>query len=192
MVKVNNRPIVRGKFAQSRVDVMITIFCDFQLFWAKNWRFSQKPMLWSKFCIFYVALFWVKNANFFCIFRPLVTLIRILDGRFSSWLFASRKYRYECVCNLAIEIEQVCLHWSCKNFWGNPPCKNRLISTLDKTAYVIGTRFREIRYTTQNRVEISWKNSAGLLCWWGCPECINWISRLFGAIVTSPWKGTHI
>jgi hypothetical protein len=27
------------------VDVMITIFCDFRTFSAKNWRFSQKPML---------------------------------------------------------------------------------------------------------------------------------------------------
>jgi hypothetical protein len=27
------------------VDVMFTIFCDFCLFSAKNWRFSQKPML---------------------------------------------------------------------------------------------------------------------------------------------------
>jgi hypothetical protein len=27
------------------VDVMITIFGDFRQFSAKNWRFSQKPML---------------------------------------------------------------------------------------------------------------------------------------------------
>jgi hypothetical protein len=27
------------------VDVMITIFCDFCQFSAKNWRFHQKPML---------------------------------------------------------------------------------------------------------------------------------------------------
>jgi hypothetical protein len=32
----------RRKLAQSGVDVMITIFCDFR---RKNWRFSQKPML---------------------------------------------------------------------------------------------------------------------------------------------------
>jgi hypothetical protein len=32
-------------------DVTITIFCDFRQFSAKNWRFSQKPMLWSNFCI---------------------------------------------------------------------------------------------------------------------------------------------
>jgi hypothetical protein len=35
---------------------MVTIFCNFRQFSAKNWRFSQKPML---------ALFWVKNAIFF-------------------------------------------------------------------------------------------------------------------------------
>jgi hypothetical protein len=34
------------------VDVMITIFCDFWQFLAKNWPFSPKPMLCSKFCIF--------------------------------------------------------------------------------------------------------------------------------------------
>jgi hypothetical protein len=28
-----------------RVDVMITIFCDFANFRRKKWRFSQKPML---------------------------------------------------------------------------------------------------------------------------------------------------
>jgi hypothetical protein len=33
------------KFAQSGVDVMITIFCNFRQFLTKNWRFSQKPML---------------------------------------------------------------------------------------------------------------------------------------------------
>jgi hypothetical protein len=33
-------------------DVMVTIFCDFRQFSAgKNWRFSQKPMLWSIFSI---------------------------------------------------------------------------------------------------------------------------------------------
>jgi hypothetical protein len=30
--------------AQPGVDVMITIFCDFWQFSAKNWRFSHKPM----------------------------------------------------------------------------------------------------------------------------------------------------
>jgi hypothetical protein len=33
------------------VNVMITIFCDFRQFSAKKWSFSQKPLLWSKFCI---------------------------------------------------------------------------------------------------------------------------------------------
>jgi hypothetical protein len=38
---------ILGGFLQksSGVDVMITIFCDFRPFSAKNWRFSQKPML---------------------------------------------------------------------------------------------------------------------------------------------------
>jgi hypothetical protein len=36
---------------RSGVDVMITIFGDYWQFSAKNWRFSQKLMLWSKFCI---------------------------------------------------------------------------------------------------------------------------------------------
>jgi hypothetical protein len=37
-------------FSTPGVDVMITIFCDFRQFLAKNWRFSQKPMLRSNFC----------------------------------------------------------------------------------------------------------------------------------------------
>jgi hypothetical protein len=41
------------------VDVMITIFCDFHPFSAKKWRFSSKPMVWSKFC----SVLWTKNAN---------------------------------------------------------------------------------------------------------------------------------
>jgi hypothetical protein len=35
----------KGIFASPGVDVMITIFCDFWQFSAKNGRFSQKPML---------------------------------------------------------------------------------------------------------------------------------------------------
>jgi hypothetical protein len=36
-------------------------------FWRKNWCFSQKPMLWSNF-LHNLALFWVKNADFFAEF----------------------------------------------------------------------------------------------------------------------------
>jgi hypothetical protein len=39
----------------------------FDNFRRKNWRFSQKPMLWSNFWR-NLALFWVKNANFFAEF----------------------------------------------------------------------------------------------------------------------------
>jgi hypothetical protein len=45
-----NCPICRWKVAQSGhpgTDVMITILCDFWKFSEQNWRFSQKPMLWS-------------------------------------------------------------------------------------------------------------------------------------------------
>jgi hypothetical protein len=42
-------PKIVFKFAQSGVDVMITIFRDFYPFSAKTWRFSQKPMLCSQF-----------------------------------------------------------------------------------------------------------------------------------------------
>jgi hypothetical protein len=53
-------------------------------FWRKNWRFSQKPMLWSKFCIIYLYLVWVKNANFFAeffgenILKIITSLLRLL------------------------------------------------------------------------------------------------------------------
>jgi hypothetical protein len=45
-------------------DVMITIFCEFGQFSAKKFAFFSKPMLWSNF-FQNLALFWVKNANFF-------------------------------------------------------------------------------------------------------------------------------
>jgi hypothetical protein len=41
----SKQPAERRKFAPSGVDVMITNFCDFCQFSAKNWRFSQKPIL---------------------------------------------------------------------------------------------------------------------------------------------------
>jgi hypothetical protein len=45
------------------VDIMITIFGIFGIFWRKNWRFSQKSMLMIKI-LHSLALFWVKNAIF--------------------------------------------------------------------------------------------------------------------------------
>jgi hypothetical protein len=36
------------KDRKTAVNVVIKIFCDFCQFSAKNWRFSQKPMLQSK------------------------------------------------------------------------------------------------------------------------------------------------
>jgi hypothetical protein len=50
------------------VDVMITIFCDFCQISAKKLAFfSKTPILWSQF-LQKLALFWVKNANFFAEF----------------------------------------------------------------------------------------------------------------------------
>jgi hypothetical protein len=37
------------------------------IFGEKNWRFSQKPMLWSLF-MQKLAVVWAKNANFFAKF----------------------------------------------------------------------------------------------------------------------------
>jgi hypothetical protein len=39
----------------------------FPNFRRKNWRFSQKPMLWSQF-LQKLAVVWAKNANFFAKF----------------------------------------------------------------------------------------------------------------------------
>jgi hypothetical protein len=49
--------------SHSGVDVMINIFCDFCQFLAKKWRFSQKPMLGSKFSEIF-ANFQRKNGIF--------------------------------------------------------------------------------------------------------------------------------
>jgi hypothetical protein len=45
----------RRKFAQSGVDVVITIFCDFRQFSVTKWRFSQKTNVMIKFCIIYLC-----------------------------------------------------------------------------------------------------------------------------------------
>jgi hypothetical protein len=49
------------------VDVMITIFCDFQQFSAKKLALFTKTNVKIKF-LNNLALFWVKNANFFADF----------------------------------------------------------------------------------------------------------------------------
>jgi hypothetical protein len=46
------------------VDVMITIFCDFWQFSAKKLAFSSKTNVMIKI-LHNLALFWVKNTNFF-------------------------------------------------------------------------------------------------------------------------------
>jgi hypothetical protein len=50
---------------KSGVDVMITIFCDFRQFSAKKLAFFSKTNVMIQF-LHNLALFWVKNANFFC------------------------------------------------------------------------------------------------------------------------------
>jgi hypothetical protein len=49
------------------VDVMITIFCDFRQFSAKKLAFFSKTNVMIKI-LHNLALFWVKNANFFAEF----------------------------------------------------------------------------------------------------------------------------
>jgi hypothetical protein len=51
----------------SGIDVMITIFCDFCLFSEKNLAFFSKTNFMIKF-LHNLALFRVKNANFFADF----------------------------------------------------------------------------------------------------------------------------
>jgi hypothetical protein len=60
---------------------MITIFCDFSQFSAKNWLFSSIPMLRSFFQN--LALFWVKNAKFFAKFfgENILNIITSVPGR---------------------------------------------------------------------------------------------------------------
>jgi hypothetical protein len=61
-----------------------------------------------------------------------------------------------------LDLEQVCWHRSCKYFWGKYVhlVKKWQISTLDKVIYFKGTIFQQSTkplFTSQNRVEISWK-----------------------------------
>jgi hypothetical protein len=52
---------------QPRVDVIITNFCDFCKFSAKKLAFFSKTNVMIQF-VHNLALFWVKNANFFAEF----------------------------------------------------------------------------------------------------------------------------
>jgi hypothetical protein len=60
-------------------------------------------------------------------------------------------------------LERVCLRWSSKHFWQNKLVKSLLISTLDKVIYFKGTFLQHSTkplFTTQNRLETSWKTFA--------------------------------
>jgi hypothetical protein len=52
------------KLCRTGVDVMITIFCDFWQFSENKMAFFWKTNVMIKF-LHIIALFWVKNANFF-------------------------------------------------------------------------------------------------------------------------------
>jgi hypothetical protein len=70
------------KFAQSGVDVMITIFCDFCQFSAKKLAFFPKTNVMIKY-LHYLALFRVKNAKIFAIFfcQNIFKIITSVPGR---------------------------------------------------------------------------------------------------------------
>jgi hypothetical protein len=54
-------------FPKPGVDVMITIFCDFRQFSPKKLAFFSKTNVMIKI-LHSLALFWVKNVNFFAEF----------------------------------------------------------------------------------------------------------------------------
>jgi hypothetical protein len=83
------RPVLKQIFAPAEklaptqrswagVDVMITIFCDFR---RKNWRFSQKSMVWSKVCI--IQLCSESKCHFFAEFfaENILKIITSVPGR---------------------------------------------------------------------------------------------------------------
>jgi hypothetical protein len=61
---------------------MITIYCNFRQFSAKNWRFSQKTNVTIKI-LHSLALFRVKNADFFAEFfgENILKIITSVPGR---------------------------------------------------------------------------------------------------------------
>jgi hypothetical protein len=58
----------------------------FENFRQKNWRFSQKPMLWSQF-LHNLALFWGKNAKFIAEFfsKNIFKIITSVPGHKLFW-----------------------------------------------------------------------------------------------------------
>jgi hypothetical protein len=75
----------RRTFFQSGVDVMITIFCDFSQFLAKKLAFFLNTNVMINF-FQNLALFRVKNANFFAKFFWQKYLKNHNIGPWSPWL----------------------------------------------------------------------------------------------------------
>jgi hypothetical protein len=73
------------------VDVMITIFCDFRHFSAKQLAFFSKTNVMNKI-LHYLALLWVKNANFFAEFfgENIFKIITSVPGWFSYHCFLQK------------------------------------------------------------------------------------------------------
>jgi hypothetical protein len=70
----------------SGVDVMITIFCDFWQFSVKKMAFFSKTNVMIKI-LNNLALFWVKNANFFAEFfgENILRIITSVPGKTNVW-----------------------------------------------------------------------------------------------------------
>jgi hypothetical protein len=115
------------------VNVRITIFCDFRQFLAKNWRFSQKPILWSKFCIIWLC-FESKRQFFLWIFRRKYFKIIPSVPEWSDWtnfrLCIRRFYTLDCFFKK---------HRTGPNFWATfSHCKSGVLILTKKW---IGSRF---------------------------------------------------
>jgi hypothetical protein len=62
--KCNLKPRTAGEFESDQgVDVMITVFCDFDNFWRQKLAFFSKTNVMINF-LHNLALFWVKSTNF--------------------------------------------------------------------------------------------------------------------------------
>jgi hypothetical protein len=85
-----------------RVDVMITIFCDFCQFSAKKLAFFSKTYVMIK-SLHNLALFWAKNDNFFekifgeNILKIITSVPVLLFGNFFCENADSRFLRYRCI-----------------------------------------------------------------------------------------------
>jgi hypothetical protein len=127
----------------------------FDIFGRKNWRFSQKPMLW-RIVLHNLALFWVKNANFFSEFFALnifKTITSVTGVVLTFYLPSFSIYSF-----VSITFKTVCKSLQ----------KSRTASLSGKELYVVlrFQRFFSTTYVLRKTFRFSFKSNGKRTFYW--------------------------